>query len=33
LTVRRAAILARHAARRTVKAEDVEAYYELEQYF
>ena len=28
-----AAILARHAARRTVKAEDVEAYYELEQYF
>lgn len=28
-----AAVLARHAARRTVKAEDVAAYYELEQYF
>jgi len=28
-----AATLARHAQRRTVKAEDVQAYYELEQYF
>jgi histone H3/H4 len=28
-----AAILARHAARRTVKAEDVQAYYDLEPYF
>ncbi|MFB6087776.1 MAG: histone [Haloarculaceae archaeon] len=28
-----AADLARHADRRTVKAEDVQAYYELEQYF
>jgi histone H3/H4 len=28
-----AADLARHADRRTVKAEDVEAYFELEQYF
>ena len=28
-----AAILARHADRRTVKAEDVETYYELEPYF
>jgi histone H3/H4 len=28
-----AAILARHADRRTIKAEDVEAYYELEPYF
>ena len=28
-----AAVLARHADRRTVKAEDVEAYYELQQYF
>jgi histone H3/H4 len=28
-----AAILARHADRRTAKAEDVETYYELEPYF
>jgi histone H3/H4 len=28
-----AATLARHADRRTVKAEDVEAYFELRQYF
>ena len=28
-----AAILARHAARRTIKAEDVTAYYELQPYF
>ena len=28
-----AAYLARHADRRTVKAEDVEAYFELRQYF
>ncbi len=28
-----AAMLARHADRRTVKAEDVEMYFELEQYF
>jgi len=28
-----AADLARHADRRTVKSEDVEAYYELKQYF
>jgi len=28
-----AADLARHADRRTVKAEDVEAYFELQQYF
>ena len=28
-----AAILARHADRRTVKTEDVETYYELEPYF
>jgi len=28
-----AADLARHANRRTVKSEDVEAYYELQQYF
>ncbi len=28
-----AATLARHAERRTIKAEDVEMYYELEQYF
>ena len=28
-----AATLARHADRRTVKAEDVEAYYELQPYF
>jgi histone H3/H4 len=28
-----AAALARHADRRTVKAEDVEAYFELQQYF
>ena len=28
-----AAFLARHADRRTVKAEDVDAYYELEPYF
>jgi len=28
-----AATLARHAERRTIKAEDVEVYYELEQYF
>jgi len=28
-----AATLARHADRRTVKAEDVEAYFELAQYF
>jgi len=28
-----AADLARHADRRTVKAEDVEAYFELKQYF
>ncbi|MFB6184751.1 MAG: histone [Haloarculaceae archaeon] len=28
-----AATLARHADRRTVKAEDVEAYFELKQYF
>ncbi len=28
-----AAILARHADRRTVKAEDIETYYELEPYF
>jgi histone H3/H4 len=28
-----AAALARHAERRTIKAEDVEVYYELEQYF
>jgi histone H3/H4 len=28
-----AAALARHADRRTVKAEDVEAYFELRQYF
>jgi len=28
-----AALLARHADRRTIKAEDVEAYYELEPYF
>ncbi|UWM56897.1 NFYB/HAP3 family transcription factor subunit [Salinirubellus salinus] len=28
-----AAVLARHAARRTVKAEDVETYYELQRYF
>ena len=28
-----AADLARHADRRTIKAEDVEAYFELEQYF
>jgi len=28
-----AATLARHADRRTIKAEDVEAYFQLEQYF
>ena len=28
-----AATLARHAERRTIKAEDIEVYYELEQYF
>jgi histone H3/H4 len=28
-----AAVLARHAARRTVKGEDVQAYYELRPYF
>ena len=28
-----AAVLARHADRRTVKAEDVETYYDLEPYF
>ncbi len=28
-----AATLARHAERRTIKAEDIEAYYELRQYF
>jgi histone H3/H4 len=28
-----AAALARHAERRTIKTEDVEVYYELEQYF
>lgn len=28
-----AAVLAHHADRRTVKAEDVETYFELEQYF
>jgi histone H3/H4 len=28
-----AAALARHADRRTVKAEDVEAYFDLQQYF
>ncbi|MCU4802604.1 NFYB/HAP3 family transcription factor subunit [Halobacteria archaeon HArc-gm2] len=28
-----AATLARHADRRTVKAEDVETYYELQQYY
>ncbi|WP_435196094.1 histone family protein [Natronomonas sp. EA1] len=28
-----AAILARHAARRTVKAEDIETYFELQPYF
>ncbi|MFC6721453.1 histone [Halobacteriaceae archaeon SHR40] len=28
-----AAFLARHAGRRTIKAEDVEAYFELKQYF
>jgi histone H3/H4 len=28
-----AAILARHADRRTIKAEDIETYYELEPYF
>jgi len=28
-----AADLARHADRRTIKAEDVEAYFELEQYY
>jgi histone H3/H4 len=28
-----AAALARHAGRRTVKAEDIETYFELEQYF
>lgn len=28
-----AAALARHADRRTIKAEDVEAYFRLEQYF
>lgn len=28
-----AATLARHAERRTIKAEDVQAYYELQQYF
>jgi len=28
-----AAVLARHADRRTVKAEDVETYYELQPYF
>jgi histone H3/H4 len=28
-----AATLARHAERRTVKAEDIQAYYELEAYF
>lgn len=28
-----AAFLARHAGRRTIKSEDVEAYFELEQYF
>ena len=28
-----ATILARHADRRTIKSEDVEAYYELEPYF
>lgn len=28
-----AAYLARHAGRRTIKAEDVEAYFELKQYF
>jgi len=28
-----AAFLARHAGRRTIKAEDVEAYFELQQYF
>lgn len=28
-----AALLARHADRRTIKAEDVEAYYALEPYF
>lgn len=28
-----AAVLARHADRRTIKTEDVETYYELEQYF
>jgi len=28
-----AALLARHADRRTVKAADIQAYYDLEQYF
>jgi histone H3/H4 len=28
-----AAMLARHAERRTIKAEDIEVYYELKQYF
>lgn len=28
-----AAYLARHAGRRTIKAEDIEAYFELRQYF
>jgi histone H3/H4 len=28
-----AAILARHADRRTIKAEDIETYYELQPYF
>jgi histone H3/H4 len=28
-----AAFLARHAGRRTIKSEDVEGYFELEQYF
>jgi histone H3/H4 len=28
-----AALLARHADRRTIKAEDIEAYFQLEQYF
>ena len=28
-----AAFLARHAGRRTIKAEDIEAYFELKQYF